>query len=107
MKLKTGLKVAALAGAGALLAGCADQVGLDKEFQSMDMTSAVKEDMAAQIADPDVAYRGPPPPSNGPRAERAATNYEKGTINAPTAISSLTQIQGSSGSTGGGGGGPQ
>jgi hypothetical protein len=104
MKLKTGLTVAALAGAGALLAGCADQIGLDKEFNAMDMTSAVHEDMAAQIADPDAAYKGPPPPSNGARAEASMKRYETGAITSPTAPSSLVQIQGGGGGAGAGGG---
>jgi hypothetical protein len=106
MKLKTALIVSALAGAGVLLAGCADQGGLDKEWSSMDMGRAVKEDMAAQIADPDAAYKGPPPPSNGARVAAAQKRYESGAIIPSNPASSLTQIQGGGGG-GASAGGPQ
>jgi hypothetical protein len=106
MKLKTGLMVT-LAGAGVLLASCADEGGLDREWRSMEMGRAVHEDMTAQIADPDAAYKGPPPPSNGARAEASMKRYETGAIISPTAPSSLVQISGGGGGGGQGGGGPQ
>jgi hypothetical protein len=104
MKLKTGLTVAALAGAGALLAGCADEKALDAQWNSMDMGKAVHEDMTAQIADPDVAYKGPPGPSNGPRTELAQKHYETGAITPPPATTSMVQLQGGTGGNSGGGG---
>jgi hypothetical protein len=104
MKLKTGLMVMTLAGAGVLLASCADQGGLDREWRSMEFGRAVHEDMAAQIADPDAAYKGPPPPENGARAELATKRYEAGKVINPQAPSSMAQIQGGGGGGGGGGG---
>jgi hypothetical protein len=100
MKLKTGLMVMTLAGAGVLLASCADEGGLDREWRSMEFGRAVHEDMAAQIADPDASYKGPPPPANGARTELALKRYEAGTVKQPPAPSSMASIQG-----GGGGGG--
>jgi hypothetical protein len=104
MKLKTGLMVMTLAGAGVLLASCADEGGLDREWRSMDFGRAVHEDMAAQIADPDAAYKGPPPPANGARTELAQKRYEAGKVIQPNAPSSLAQITGGGGGGGGGGG---
>jgi hypothetical protein len=100
MKLKTGLMMATLAGAGALLAACADENGFDREVKSMEMGRAVHEDMTAQIADPDASYKGPPPPSSGARTALAQKRYETGTVKNPPSISSMQQLQG-----GGGGGG--
>jgi hypothetical protein len=99
MKLKTGLMVMTLAGAGVLLASCADEGGLDKEWRSMEFGKALHEDMTAQIADPDASYKGPPPPANGARVALAVKRYEAGAVKSPQPASSLTQIQG-----GGGGG---
>jgi hypothetical protein len=102
MKLKTGLTLALLGGAGVLLASCADERALDAQYSSLHMGQAYREDMAAQIADPDVAYKGPPPPSSGERAQAATDRYKNDKVIQPYAPSSLTQISG-----GGGGGGPQ
>lgn len=106
MKLKTGLMVMTLAGAGVLLASCADEGGLDKEWRSMDMGRAVHEDMTAQIADPDASYKGPPPPANGARTVLATKRYETGTVKQPPAPSSMAQIVGGGGGGGGGSTGP-
>lgn len=106
MKFISTLTVATLVGAGALLAGCADEKALDAQYDSIHLGQAVHEDMAAQIADPDAAYRGPPPPSSGEQAAIATDRYKANKVIAPYAPSSLTSVQGGGGG-GGGGGGPQ
>lgn len=83
MKPRSGLILAALTGMGAFLAGCADEKAFDRQFSSLDLTSAVHEDMAAQIADPDARYKGPPPPSNGPRAQVAHDKYKQDKVTPP------------------------
>ena len=103
MKLKTGLMMATLVGAGALVAACADENGFDREVRGMEMGRAVHEDMTAQIADPDASYKGPPPPANGARTELAQKRYVTGTVKNPPAVSSMQNIQGGSGGGSGGG----
>jgi uncharacterized membrane protein YgcG len=101
--VRTGLLVAALAGVGALVAGCADEKQLANDMGFNDFGRAVHEDLAAQIADPDASYKGPPPPSSGPRAALAQTRYKTDTVTKPSSIS--TGGGGGSGGGGGGGGG--
>jgi type IV pilus biogenesis protein CpaD/CtpE len=112
MKLRSGLLLAALAGVGALAAGCADDKLLTSDLhQANDFGRAVNEDLAAQIADPDATYRGPPPPSSGERAALATKHYGTDTVKQPVAQTTETEVSsggsggGSSGS-GGGAGGP-
>ena len=100
--LRTGLLVAALAGVGAMVAGCADEKQLANDMGSADFGRAVHEDLAAQIADPDAVYKGPPPPSSGKRADLAQTRYQNDKVTPPAAISSSSG--GGGGSSGGGGG---
>ena len=70
---------------------------------SADFGRAVHEDLAAQIADPDAVYKGPPPPSSGKRADLAQTKYQTDKVTPPAAMSSSSG--GGGGSSGGGGGG--
>jgi len=100
MKLRTGLLIAALGGAGALLIGCTADGQLKDDMGSADFGKAVREDFAAQVADPDAAYKGPPPPSNGERASVATKRYTDDTVKA--ASGSTTGVTVGSG----GGGGP-
>jgi hypothetical protein len=95
MKLRTGLTAVIIAGAGALLASCADEKALDAQYDSIRLGQAVREDMTAQIADPDATYKGPPPPSNGEHADSAIKRYQNDKVTPP-----------SGGVAGGGGGGP-
>lgn len=104
MKLGTGLTAVIIAGAGALLAACADEKALDAQYDSIELGRAVHEDMTAQIADPDVAYKGPPQPSSGEQAQIATERYKTNTVKQPAAQSST---QGISSGGGGGGGSPQ
>jgi type IV pilus biogenesis protein CpaD/CtpE len=108
--LRTGLLLAALGGVGALLAGCADEKQLTEDMHSSDFGRAVQEDLAAQIADPDAAYKGPPPPSSGERAQLAQKRYQNDNVVQPVGASTLQSAQaggagGGSGGSGGGGGG--
>lgn len=100
--LKSGLLLAALAGVGLIAAGCADEKQLTENMHASDFGRAVQEDFAAQIADPDAAYKGPPPPSNGERAALAQTRYATDKVTKPVSASTLSINAGS----GGGGGGP-
>lgn len=98
--LRTGLLAAGLASAAAVLAGCADDKMLNDQMQMGDFGRAVQEDLAAQIADPDATYKGPPPPSSGERAALAQKRYQADHVIMPANTSS-----GGSSSSGGGGGG--
>ena len=99
---RTGLLLAAVVAGGALLSACADERQLSDDMHASDFGRAVREDMAAQIADPDAAYKGPPPPSSGERAALAQTRYKTDKVIPPVSVTTL-QINGS-GSGGGGGG---
>ncbi len=81
------LAVLALTGALAL-SGCV-QVHLSDDFGS-----AVRQDIAAQIADPDPHYIGSASPggSDGPRVAAAQDRYEKGKVIPPVGgeISTVT-----------------
>ena len=81
----------ALAAAG--LCGCV----VSQPHLSSDFGAAVRQDMVAQIADPDPHYRGPPPASNGARAVLAQGRYRTGTTIPPVATAS-TITGGDSGS---------
>lgn len=97
--LKIGLVAAGLASVGALLAGCADDQMLNDQMQMSDFGRAVQEDLAAQIADPDAAYKGPPPASSGERAGLAQSKYKTDTVAKPETLTGV-----GSPSSGGGGG---
>lgn len=86
--------------AGVALGGCVhSEVNL-----SPDYGQAYRQDVKAQIADPDAQYKGTPAPgSNGARVGLAQKRYEKGQVIQPstaTASSSTGQID--NGSQGGG-----
>ncbi len=100
---RTGLLMAALAGVGAIVAGCADEKQLRDDMGSADFGRAVHEDLAAQIADPDAVYKGPPPPSSGQRADLAQTRYQADKVTPPVSTSTGGG-SGGGGSSGGGGG---
>ncbi len=104
--LRSGLLLAALAGVGAAASGCADQKMFNNDLsQANDFGRAVHEDLAAQIADPDATYKGPPPPSSGERAVLAQQRYGTDAVTKPVATSTQTATGGGGGSSGGGGGG--
>jgi uncharacterized membrane protein YgcG len=105
--VRTGLLAAALAGVGAMVAGCANEAQLRNDMGFNDFGRSVHEDLAAQIADPDASYKGPPPPSSGRRADLAQTKYKTNTVKQPqsTSTGSSGGSSGGGGSGGGGGGG--
>jgi len=73
-----------------------------------DFGSAVRQDVAAQIADPDAHYEGTPAPgSSGPRVGLAQKRYDSNTVVQPstTTASSRTSVGGSADNGGGGGAG--
>jgi hypothetical protein len=75
------LFVAVLLGSG--LCGCADN---NRETISPYFGQALRQDLAAQIADPDAHYRGDPAPgSNGARVALAQERYRTGKVFAPIA----------------------
>lgn len=90
--IKSRLMLSALAGAGALLSGCANTPPTQSSLRlSDDFGRAVREDIAAQITDPDPAWKdAPPPPSSGQRAALAQKRYERNAVIQP-ATSSTTQ----------------
>lgn len=88
-------KLAILALAAAALSGCA----VSSQHIATDYGRALRQDVAAQIADPDARYKGDPTPaSNGSRSAMAQTRYERGQVIQPASTST------SSVSVGGGGG---
>jgi len=95
---RTGLLLATMVAGGVLLSACADEKQLTLDRHDSDFGRAVREDLAAQIADPDAAYKGPPPPSSGARAALAQTRYQADKVTPP--VSTSTGI-----ALGGGGGG--
>jgi hypothetical protein len=91
-----------LGGAALLLSGCM----VSRDHLSAEYGREVRQDMVAQIADPDARYKGDPAPaSDGPRTSLAQTRYERGTVIQPASTSTSTVIAGGGG--GGGGGGTQ
>jgi type IV pilus biogenesis protein CpaD/CtpE len=85
---KTLLSLAVLAGVAALASGCVDTKTQNAEFNDADnFGHAVREDLVAQIVNPDPAYTGPPPPYSGTRTAMGQTAYRSDAVKAPTAIS--------------------
>lgn len=75
---------------------------------SSDFGAAVRQDVAAQIADPDARYRGiPTPGSNGIRAGLAQLRYVRGQVIQPatTTTTTISVGQGGGGGDNSGGGG--
>ena len=106
MAFKSGLLLSALIGAGMLMSGCAegDKRQLQADLhQADDFGRAVREDLAAQIVDPDAPGKATPPPSDGQRANLAATRYQKDSVIKPQGASTTSGVD--SGSSGGGSGG--
>jgi len=99
-KLKTLRWVAALLAAGAL-AGSESQLRL-----SSDYGVAVRQDTAAQIADPDAKYAGDPQPGSNPeRTKISQQRYVDNKVIQPITLGSGTTGGGSGYGSGGGSGG--
>jgi hypothetical protein len=87
---------AALLGAATTLSACETRLR-----EAPDFGESVRQDVAAQIADPDARYAGVPAPgSNGARAAGAQDRYVHGKVTPPPAPET-SQVAG--GSSGGGG----
>jgi len=83
MKIVTTLAVSSLLLVS--LSGCL----ATQEHLSQDFGSATRQDMAAQIADPDAKYVGDPAPgSNGGRVAQAQDRYQTGKVIEPVAAAS-------------------
>jgi type IV pilus biogenesis protein CpaD/CtpE len=91
----------------ALAAGLSACAMNDKPLDR-DYGRALKQNLNAQIADPDARYaRVTPPAADGIRTQGAQTRYQMGEVTEPTNTSTTTIRSGgnSGGGSGGGGGG--
>jgi hypothetical protein len=94
MSMRIGL-IASLA-AGFLLSACTQS----KLRLQSDFGVAVRQDLAAQIADPDAQYAGVlAPGSDGSRVSLAQTRYQTGNVIPPVAISSTSSNASTAGSS--------
>ncbi|HWE48062.1 MAG TPA: hypothetical protein VG407_18745 [Caulobacteraceae bacterium] len=81
-EFSTTVMLAALLTGSLLLSACAES----RMHLSDDYGAALKQDKAAQIADPDAKYRGDPAGgSNGSRVASAQDRYVNGKVTAPAA----------------------
>ena len=98
MSLKNSMRIGLIASlvAGSLLSACTQsRLRLQPDFGV-----AVRQDLAAQIADPDAHYTGVPAPgSDGSRVSLALTRYQTGKVVPPAAISSTTSASAAGSST--------
>jgi hypothetical protein len=100
--VKAALLTSTLAG-GLLLCACTTP----SAHMGPNFGAAERQDMAAQIADPDAKYAGKPDPgSNGQRSALALSRYARDRVTAPVA-QTTSSVAGSAGAGGGGdSGGP-
>lgn len=76
-----------LAAASTGLAGCAER----QAHLGQDFGSALRQELVAQVADPDAHYSGKPAPgSDGARVAGAQARYGAGKVTEPTAPRSST-----------------
>jgi hypothetical protein len=72
---------------GLALAGCA----VSQTHLSSDFGSALRQDVMAQVADPDARYKGDPAPgSDGARVASAQERYRTGKVIPPAATGAST-----------------
>jgi len=99
---KAFLAIAAMLGLGA----CAGQNPLQSEIRmSPDFGDALRENLAAQIADPEPHYAGTlaPGASDGIRIDLAQTRYQKNQVVRPTSTSASSRTVGGTDNGGGSG----
>jgi hypothetical protein len=88
MEEKNSMKIiwslAVLAAGGVALGGCA----VSQPRLADDFGVAVRQDLVAQIADPDARYPRKPPASSGSRAALAQARYQTGTSIPPVGSAS-------------------
>ena len=95
--------VACVLGAGLVLSGCA----VSRLHIADDYGQAVRQDLVAQVADPDAVYKGVPAPgSDGHRVGIAQGGYVRNSVVQPasTTTSNVSLGGGGGGGSGGGGG---
>ena len=84
---KSALILGAVTVASAALSGCADSKYAKSNLNiASDFGRAVRQDMAAQIADPDAHYTGAQI-SDARHAARAVARYSDGEVKAPDTLS--------------------
>jgi hypothetical protein len=91
----------AVAGLGLLVSGCADTKAMQADMRDADgLGHAVREDLEAQIANPDAAWTGAVPAANGARAAAAQEHYITDTVKAPVSGSTTSGVASGGGSGG-------
>lgn len=102
--LTKSLIVAAAAGAAMGVSGCVES----RMHLSDDYGQSLRQDVAAQVADPDARYGGlPAPGAHGHRVGLALDRYNRNAVTPPAATSTSSfSAGGGSGGSGGGGGPP-
>lgn len=91
MILSSRLRLVVLAAAAAGLSACTQsEIRLEPDFGS-----AITQDKAAQVADPEPHYAGVPAPgSDGARVAAAVRRYETGRVIQPAAVSASGNVAG-------------
>lgn len=92
--------VASVLGAAMAVSGCVES----RLHLSDDYGRALRQDVVAQVADPDAHYKGlPAPGADGHRVGLATDRYNRDAVTPPASTSTSSSM---SGSGGGGGGSP-
>ena len=88
------------------LSACAQSPAESEMRLSPDFGDAVRENLAAQIADPDAHYTGTPAPgaSDGARIDLAQTRYQKNQVIQPSTTTASSSRSIGNADNGGGGG---
>ena len=89
------------------LSACAQNPTQSEMRMSPDFGDAVRENLAAQIADPDAHYTGTPAPgaSDGARIDLAQTRYQQNQVIQPSSTTASSRTTGSTDNGGGAGAG--
>ena len=89
------------------LAACTQNPSQSEMRMSPDFGDAVRENLAAQIADPDAHYVGTPAPgaSDGARIDLAQTRYQQNQVIPPSSTTASSRTLGATDNGGGGGAG--
>jgi type IV pilus biogenesis protein CpaD/CtpE len=89
------------------LTACAQNPSQSEMRMSPDFGDAVRENLAAQIADPDAHYVGTPAPgaSDGARIDLAQTRYQQNQVIPPSSTTASSRTVGATDNGSGGGGG--
>ena len=96
IRLKPLLLPAALTAVGLLASACANTSAMARDDARVanDFGRAVREDLAAQIVNPEGTWKTPRPLFNGQRAGQAETRYNSGTVKQPSVQSSTSGVGG-------------